>query len=470
MRSATRLIGLAAGPAVAILMLALPAPAGLSEPGWSTAAVAAWMAIWWMTEALPLAATALLPLILFPFLGVAGVGAAAAPFSNPVIFLFLGGFWIALAMERWALHRRIALAIVSRVGRRPDALIAGIMAATALLSMWVSNTATAMMMMPIALSAVADGGEPDGRDPRKTATMLAVAYAASIGGLGTLVGSPPNALVAGFLAQSYGYQVGFAAWMTFGVPLVLVMLPLGWLVLTRLAFRLPRAVGGDAAAAAPAGPITGPEKRLAAVVAAVALLWIANPLLAGLFGAGAVTDAGIAVLGAVLLFVIPSGRQPGEALLDWSWARRAPWDVLLLFGGGLSLAQAVDGTGLAGWIGTQLEAIAGWPPILLVLAVVALIVFLTELTSNTATASAFLPIVGALAVAAGMLPAALMVPAALAASCAFMLPVATPPNAIVFGSGHVTIAQMMRAGMWMNVVSIVLITAFAAAAIALAGS
>lgn len=376
---------------------------------------------------------------------------------------------IALAMQRWDLHKRIALNIVARAGSRPAALIGGVMAATAFLSMWISNTATAMMMMPIAASLVVivrskEDAAP-GPDESKfaTALMLATAYAASIGGLATLVGSPPNALLAAFMAQTYGIEIGFARWMLIGLPVVALMLPLTWLVLTRVVFRfqLDDRVGGRlviAEALRTMGPMTGPEKRVAAVFVLVAALWIINPLLADWIGPDTLPDAGIAISGALLLFIIPANWKKRIFLLDWQWARRAPWEILILFGGGLSLAQAVDKTGLATWIGSGLAILGNWPTILLVAAVAGLIILLTELTSNTATTAAFLPVFGAVAVQAQLMPLSLTVPAALAASCAFMLPVATPPNAIVFGSGYVTIPQMMRAGLLLNLLGILVIT------------
>jgi len=468
--------GLIAGPLAALALFLLPAPSGLEAAGWATAAIALWMAIWWVSEAVPLAATALLPLAAFPLLGVAPISMAAAPYANPIIFLFLGGFWMALAMQRAGLHRRIALAIIARAGGRPRLLIAGVMVATAFLSMWVSNTATAMMMLPIALSLI-EGAKKEGeaqsagRSAYARAMMLGIAYAASIGGLGTLVGSPPNALAAGYLSQSHGIEIGFADWIAVGVPAVLVLLPLAWLTLTRFAFAVPAheeetgasentALIGEMRRAL--GTMRPAEKRVGAVIALIAFLWITHPWLSLFLPLAGISDAGIAIGGALALFLLPSGErgEDGEPqrLLDWDWAKKAPWDILILFGGGLSLAQAMDGTGLAAWIGAQLTGAALLGPLVLMGAVVVLIIFLTELTSNTATASAFLPITGALALTAGLAPEALALPAAMAASCAFMLPVATPPNAIVFGSGHIGMQAMMRAGLRLNLIGIAVLT------------
>ncbi|WP_103222355.1 SLC13 family permease [Roseibium marinum] len=458
------LAGMLIGPAAALAMLVLPVPAGLTFQGWATAAIAVWMGIWWATEALPVAVTALLPLLFFPLFDISDFGQTAAPFANPLIFLFLGGFLISLAMQRWNLHRRIALHILSVVGSSPSALIGGVMAATAFLSMWISNTATAMMMMPLAVSltsVLTDAGQRE-KSGISSALLLAVAYSASIGGLATLVGSPPNALLAAYMEQRHGIHVGFMDWMVIALPVVLAMLPITWFLLTRVDFHLE-----DTSSQAGSevirqeldkmGPVSAAEKRVAAVFALVAALWIFNPLTADLTGLSGLHDAGIAVSGALLLFLIPSGTHARVFLLDWNWAKRAPWDILILFGGGLSLAQAVDKTGLASWIGNGLSFFETWPVFALVLAVSLLVIFLTELTSNTATTAAFLPVVGAVAMQAGLDPLFLAAPAAMAASCAFMLPVATPPNAIVFGTGQVSIPQMMRAGFLVNLAAVAVI-------------
>lgn len=469
--SLRRRAGLFAGPAIFLLVLALPAPAGMGEAAWRTAAVGLLMAVWWVTEAIPIPATALLPIVLFPILGVVTVGEAAAPYASPIIFLFLGGFIIALAMQRWDLHRRIALSVVAALGTQPRRLVLGFMLATAFLSMWVSNTATAVMMMPIGLSViglVAPKGDPAAPLPGQlnfgTALMLGIAYAASIGGLATLIGTPPNALLAGFLETSYGYEIGFAQWMTVGLPLTAVSLPLAWWVLTRVAFpiRIREIPGGRSVIREQLlglGPISAGERRVAVVFALTALAWITRPLTQAVIPG--LSDAGIAMAAAVALFVIPVDWRRGVFTMTWEDTAQLPWGVLLLFGGGLSLAAAVTATGLAEWIGTALSGLDAWPTLVLVVAVTAVIVFLTELTSNIATAAAFLPVVAPLAVALGENPLLLVVPAALGASCAFMLPVATPPNAIVYGSGYITIPQMARAGILLNLLFIGLITALA---------
>ena len=461
-------IGLWLGPLAAGAMLLASPPASLGAPGWHTAAIGVLMATWWATEAVPIAVTALLPLVFFPLLGIADIDRAAAPFANKVIYLFLGGFVVAIAMQRWNLHRRIALAVLTRAGGSFRSLVGGFMAAAAFLSMWVSNTSTTMMLLPIAVSVLASvKGSMEKAAVRdesalQHALLLGIAYGASIGGIATLVGTPPNAMLAAFAQANYGVAIGFANWMAVGVPVACAMLPLAWLILTRVMFRVDFRLSHDDRALlarmhADLGPISRPEKRVAIVFAVMALAWMLRPLLARLPGLGGLDDAGIAIAAAVSLFLLPSGDRDDPALLRWRDAERLPWGVLILFGGGLALASAVSSSGLAGWIGSNLQAIASLPLPLLVLAAGGLIIFLTELTSNTATTATFLPVVGAIALEAGVDPIVLAVPVALAASCAFMLPVATPPNAIVFGSGLLSIPKMARAGFWLNVSGIVVV-------------
>jgi sodium-dependent dicarboxylate transporter 2/3/5 len=454
-------MGLFLAPAIALAMLLIGPPEGLEPVAWRTAAVAVLMALWWMTEALPIPATALLPLALFPLLGIADAKAAAAPYAHPLVFLFMGGFLIALAMQKWNLHRRIALSLVALFGTRPRRLVAGFMLATALLSMWVSNTATTLMMLPIALSVVQLLGSDDD-DHLPIALLLGIAYAASIGGMGTLIGTPPNAFMVGFLQESYGYTIGFAEWLLIGLPLVAIMLPVAWAVLV---FGVCRVGGAGNAASesvirdelAALGPLSRGEKIVAAVFTLTALAWIFRPFFVDIVPG--LTDTVIAMTGAVLLFAIPVDWKARDFALDWTWAQKLPWGVLLLFGGGLTLASAIKASGLAAWIGAGTGELGGFGVLALVIAVTAMIIFLTELTSNTATTATFLPIVASVAIGLGENPLLLVVPAALAASCAFMMPVATPPNAIVFGSGRLTIPQMMHAGVWLNLIGVLVIVA-----------
>jgi len=460
--------GLLIGPALFGLLLALPSPEGLPPAGMRVGAVAVLMAVWWITEAIPIPATALLPLLLFPVLGAGAIRDTAAPYANPLIFLFLGGFMMALSMQRWGLHRRIALHVIRSMGTRPSSLIAGFMLSAAFLSMWVSNTATAMMMLPIGLSVIElageDGAPPRDNDPFAVALLLAIAYSCSIGGLGTLIGTPPNAFMAAFLSETYQIEIGFAQWMMVGVPVVVIALPLSFLVLTRIAFPIhgSRLSGGRELISRELraiGPMSRAEKMVACVFVLTASSWIFRPLL-GRWIDG-LSDPGIAIAAATLLFLLPIDLRRGEFLLNWEWARRVPWDVLLLFGGGLSLAAAIARSGLASWVAQALQGLAAWPVPVIVIAAAVLIIIITEFTSNTATAAAFLPILASVAVGIAVEPLLLVVPAAMAASCAFLLPVATPPNAIVYGSKKITIPQMLRAGILLEIALIILITAVA---------
>jgi len=465
-------IGLALGLGLFLVVLIAPPPPGMSLPAWRTAAVALLMATWWITEAIPIPATALLPLVLFPVLGPLPIGEAASPYANPVIYLFMGGFLIAAALQRCGLHRRWALAIIRAGGVDRARLIGAFMLATAFLSMWVSNTATVAMMLPLTLSilSVVKGGTgASDREDRHfaIALLLGLAYASSLGGLGTLIGTPPNALLAGFMSETYGVTIGFAEWMLLGLPLVAVSLPLTWLVLTRWLYPVghKEIAGGRAVIREQAHALGRPSRgewTVGAITALTAASWVARPQLEQWLPG--LTDTGIAIGGALLLFLVPIDSR-GTRALDWTTAEQLPWGVLVLFGGGLSLAAAIQTSGLASWIGDSLAFVGGWPLLPVVLIVTTVIVFLTELTSNTATTAAFLPVVGALAAAIAVDPMRLTVPTAVAASCAFMMPVATPPNAIVYGSGEISIQHMLRAGFVLNLIMIVIVTMAATVAV-----
>lgn len=446
-----------------------------------TAALAAWMGLWWITEAIPVYATALLPLAILPLTGAATMSQSAAPYGHELIYLFLGGFVLALSMERWGLHRRIALVALRFVGTQPSHVVGGFMGVTALLSMWVSNTATAVLMTPIAISVMAlvqgTGGATGARgrlsegtaDRLGLALFLGIAYSASIGGLGTLIGTPPNLFLASFVQRELGIEIGFARWMAFGVPLVLVFLPIAWWRLTRELRRgsTERIEGGDrlvASELARLGRMSRGEWTSFVVFSCTAVTWVLRPLLQQIPVGDArplsgLTDTGIAILAALALFLTPVNLRKGEFAMDWETAVRLPWGVLILFGGGLSLADAMERNGVGLLLASLASGFADVPPIATVVAVTAGMVFLTELTSNTATAAALVPVLAAVAPSLGLDPMALALPAAIGASCAFMLPAATPPNAVVFGSGCVTLRQMARAGLWLNLVGIVLIVA-----------
>lgn len=464
-----RWAGLAAGVVLAVLVR-LVLPDSLSADGKSVAAVAVLMAVWWTTEALPLPVTGLLPLVLMPLLGVAPVDDVAAPYAGSTVFLVLGGFLLALAMQRWHLHTRLALRTLLLVGTSPMRMTGGFMLATGLLSMWLSNTATAMMMLPIGtavlgLTARARGGRPD--PDTAAALLLGIAYAASIGSVGTVIGTPPNAFLQSHLREAYGIDIGFVQWMLFGVPLALVFLFLAWLVLTCLVFR-PRV------AAVPGGRELIEERRrelgrfgraqwtVLGVFAGAVVCWV----LVGSLGpyvpwiAGHASDAGVAVTAAVLLFALPADRGGRQRVLVWEDTRDVPWGTLLLFGGGLSLSAqfGAERSGLGPWIGDQVGALDGVPVLLLVLVIAVVVLVLTELTSNTATTATFVPVTAAAAAGLGQDVLLLALPVALTASCAFMLPVATPPNAVVFSSRQVTAGQMLRGGVLLNVAALVLVT------------
>jgi len=468
-RSTHQKVGLLLGPALAILMLLSSAPAGLSDAAWTTAALGILMAVWWATEAVPIAITALLPLVLFPLLGVASIQDTAAPYSNKVIYLFLGGFIVAFAMQRWNLHRRIALNVLQVAGGNGRSLIGGFMLASAVISMWVMNTSTTMMLLPIAVSIITvihksvGGLDQKAKDDFQYALLLGVAYGATIGGMATLVGTAPNAMLAAFMLDNYDTEIDFASWMMVGLPLSAAMLPLAWLALTRLVFNVDFETSGESRAELKRmkdemGRIKVPEIRVAIVFVIMALTWVGRPLLSKLPGLSALDDSGIAMAGAIALFLVPSGDKSDPLLLRWKYAEQLPWSVLILFGGGLTLAGAVSRTGLAEWLGNSLQAVGALPLAIIVIAAAALIIFLTELTSNIATTATFLPVVGAIAIESGIDPIVLTVPITFAASCAFMLPVATPPNAIVFGSGLLTIPKMARAGIALNLIGIVLVS------------
>jgi solute carrier family 13 (sodium-dependent dicarboxylate transporter), member 2/3/5 len=464
--------GLVLGPVAFVLLLLVPASETLGVAGWRTAAVATLMAIWWMTEAIPIPATALLPLALFPALGVLSPAAAAAPYANEVIFLFMGGFLLAVTMEKWGLHKRIALGIMARVGTSPNRLVLGFMLATGFLSMWISNTATAAMMLPIAI-AVGEMFRP--QDQKGTygfgvALMLGVAYASSIGGIATLIGTPPNAVLAGAASEILGYEIGFVQWMGVGVPVAAILLPTAWFLLTHVLYP-PGELKGDAAGIidderSGLGTPSRGERITAVIFILTAFAWVfrteksfGDVTMPGLATwLPGIADSTIAIIAATLLFVIPVNWRKAEFALDWATARRIPWGILVLFGGGLSLARAMEETGLAASIGGAVAALGDVPAIVVVAAVATLIVFLTEVTSNTATATMAMPVMAGAAIGLGIDPLLPMTAAALGASMAFMLPVATPPNAIVFASGYLTIPQMTRAGFWLNWIAIVVIT------------
>ena len=473
-------LGLVGGILLFGVLLMIPTPAGMTPEGHRAGAVALLMAVWWMTEALPLAATALVPIALYPLFGVLSAKEVTLAYGDDNIFLFAGGFFIAMAMQKWKLHERIALNIVVRTGVNPSRLVLGFMLATAFLSMWISNTATTLMMLPIAMAVIDEMSKRSAQGEVSRfaiCLLLGVAYSASIGGVATLIGTPPN----GVLLTQYrtmfpdAPEIGFVQWMIIGVPFTAIMLPLAWLLLTRVLFHFEQLHFDGAKQEIDnrlhaLGRMSRGEKIVLTVWIATALSWIflkdihlgsvTIPGWADLFPEPKyIRNSTMAIFFSIVLFMIPVNLKEREFALDWEWAIKIPWGVLLLFGGGLALAKAFSSTGLVEWMGDKLTLLEGVPPLLVIVCIALMLTFLTELTSNVATTSIMLPILGgAVAPALGVNPLLLMIPAAISASCAFMLPVATPPNAIVFGGGHITVAQMARAGLLINLTGVLLVT------------
>ncbi len=453
--------GLVLGPLFFILIL-FTEPESLSPAATVVAGVTIWMAVWWISEAIPISATALLPIVVFPAFGAMEVGDVTAQYGHHIVFLMLGGFFIAIAMEKWDLHKRIALSVVHIIGIGPRRIIAGFMIATAFLSAWISNTSTAMVMMPIGTAVIASISAKKSDSNFNVALMLSIAYAASIGGMATLVGTPPNLIFAGVYQSMFGVQVNFFEWAYFGFPLASVMLVITWFYLTHIGYRIQKdEIPGSGevikAEMARQGKITREEKHVLMVFALVALLWMSRGLLWGKY-LPQITDASIAITGALLLFLIPAREK--ASLLSWEDTEKVPWGVAILMGGGFAIARGFADTGLAEWVSQSLSFLVIMPVFLLILATVAITKIFTEITSNTATATILMPIAASIAVTLGISPFGIMAAVAISSSLAFMMPVATPPNAIVFGSGYVTIPQMARAGLWLNLVTVVIVSLF----------
>ncbi len=456
---------LLSGPLIFVLMLLLPRPEGLSEEAWRVLALAAFMVVWWITEGVPIPVTALLPIVMLPLLGVSSAREASAPYASPIVFLFMGGFVLALALERWQLHRRIALSIVRITGSNANGIIFGFMLATFTLSMWISNTATAVMMLPIAQSVVQllsreRGPAERGMFTFKIALMLGIAYSANIGGTATIIGTPPNVVLVGFMQETYNYELTFAAWLPLGLTFSIILLGITYFLLVRILY--PSGLGSFSGARAlidrelaELGSIGRAEKRVLTIFAATALAWIFRTQLNTLTGLS-ISDPEIAMLSAILLFATPLNLRKREFLLRWEDTTRLPWGILLLFGGGLSLAAALQSVGIIDLIGAQF-ADRSIAPVLLILGLTSVSLFLTEIMSNVALVNVFLPVVAGIALASNIPVLQICAPVTLAASCAFMLPMSTPPNAIVFASGYLRIADMVRAGVILNVITILLV-------------
>ena len=466
--SKTKLLGLVLGPVSFILILFFFRPEGLSVQANAVLASTIWIAIWWITEAIPIAVTAMLPLVLFPLSGGLDLSSTSGAFGHKYVFLYMGGFIIAIAIEKWNLHRRIALNIINLIGSNIRKIILGFMMATAFLSMWISNTATAVMMLPIGLAIIKQlQDNPDTvEDENQTfgkALMLAIAYSASIGGVATLIGTPPNLVLAGVILDTYGYEITFMQWFAFGLPISIILIFICWKYLTKYAFsfkqksfpggkqEIQRLLSG-------LGRITYEEKIVALVFALTAFCWITRSVLLQKL-LPALDDTIIAIFFAIVLFLIPS-KKKGEQVINWEEAVKMPWGIILLFGGGMALAKGFESSGLAEWIGSQMTTLSGLPILILILVLIASVNFLTEITSNLAPTAMLLPVLAPMALTIDVHPFVLMVGAAVAASCAFMLPVATPPNAVVFGSGYLRIPDMVGKGLFMNIISIFILTFF----------
>ena len=458
-------IGLISGPLSFLFFLFLYRPEGLSIEGCAVLASTSWIAIWWITEALPIAVTALLPIVLFPLSGGLALSKTTAAYGHKFIFLFIGGFILAIAIQKWNLHKRIALTIIKIVGTKVTNIILGFMIATAILSMFISNTATAVMILPIGMAIVAQlKNNPNTIEKENLifgkALMLAIAYSASIGGMATIIGTPPNLFFVGIIKESYGINISFSQWFKFGLPLSLLLLSICWIYLTKFAFKFEQKTfpGGsklinDQLKAL--GKISYEEKMILSVFILTALAWICRSLINKFIPA--IDDTIIAITSGIILFILPA-KDRKKRLLIWEDSVKLPWGILLLFGGGMALAIGFESSGLAIWIGSQLTLLENIPLIVLLLILIASVNFLTEITSNLATTAVLLPVLASLADAINVHPYLLLVAATVAASCAFMLPVATPPNAVVFGSGYLEINDMVKKGFWMNLISILILT------------
>ena len=455
------------GPALFLIILLWFHPEGLSKEANAILASTIWIAVWWITEAVPIAITSLLPVVLFPLTGGMELAKTTASFGHRYIFLYIGGFILAIAIERWNLHKRIALNIIQLIGTNVKNVILGFMVATAFLSMWISNTATSVMMLPIGMSIISQlidnpkTVENENQNFGK-ALMLAIAYSASIGGMATLIGTPPNLVLATIVQETYGIEITFSKWFMFGLPISLILLAICWKYLTEIAFtfkqkKFPGGRNEINKQLKSLGKLSYEEKMVLLIFVGTAFAWITRSFLLQKLIPN-LDDTIIAVIAGILLFILPASKSKNRKLINWEEAVKLPWGILLLFGGGLALAQGFKTSGLAEWIGGQLTLLEGASIFILLIFLIALVNFLTEITSNLATTAMILPILAPLSLVLDVNPFMLMVGATVAASCAFMLPVATPPNAVVFGSGYLRIPDMAKTGVWMNLFSIIFLT------------
>ncbi|MFV9551249.1 SLC13 family permease [Algibacter sp. PT7-4] len=463
-----RHINLILGPLAFILIRIFFNPEGLTDQANGVLASTVWIAFWWITEAIPIAATALLPIVLFPLTDSLDIGSTTASFGHKFVFLYLGGFIIAIAIEKWNLHKRIALNIINIIGANVNKIILGFMLATAFLSMWISNTATSVMMLPIGIAIIKQFKDNPKTNKNENlifgkALMLAIAYSASIGGISTLIGTPPNLVLAGIILETYGYEITFLQWFIFGFPISILLLFICWKYLTTIAFsfkqkEIPGGKEEINQLLKSLGKISYEEKLIAIIFASTAFCWITRAFFLKRL-LPQIDDTIIAILFALMLFIIPS-KTKNKTLISWKDTKNLPWGIIILFGGGMALAKGFETSGLALWLGNQMTTLVGISTLLLIFLLIAAVNFLTEITSNLATTAMLLPVLAPMAITVNIHPFILMVAAAVAASCAFMLPVATPPNAVVFGSGYLRIPDMISKGFIMNIISIIIITLF----------
>lgn len=455
------------GPVLFMVLQAIGGPEGMPEPAYDVLCATIWIALWWVTEAVPIAVTALLPIVLFPLTGALDLSTTTASYGHKYIFLYMGGFILAIAIEKWNLHKRMALHIIKLIGTNVKNIILGFMVATAFLSMWISNTATSVMMLPIGMSIVSQLKDNPSTimDENKLfgkALMLSIAYSASIGGIATLIGTPPNLVFAGYIQEIYNIDISFFQWLKFGLPISIILLIISWFYITHIAFNFKQKEfpGGKQEIQrliTELGPMKREEKIVMTVFIITAICWITRSFILEKFLPG-IDDTIIAMIAGITLFTLSSGEE-GKRIIHWKEAVKMPWGIILLFGGGMALASGFEVTGLAQWFGMQMTLLEALPLLLLVLIVIFSVNFITELTSNLATTAMLLPILAPIALKLDLNPYMLLVATTVAASCAFMLPVATPPNAVVFGSGYLRIPDMVKTGIWMNLISILILTA-----------
>ena len=460
-------IGLFLGPLLFILIRLFLNPDGLSDEANAVLASTLWIAVWWITEAIPIAVTSLLPIILFPLSGALPLAETSSSFGHRYVFLYMGGFILALAIEKWNLHKRIALNIIKLIGTDVKKIILGFMLATAFLSMWISNTATAVMMLPIGIAIIKQMKDlksiPDQENLMfGKALMLSIAFSASIGGIATLIGTPPNLVFAGIIQELYGIEISFLKWIIFGLPISIILLTISWIYLTRVAFKFSQ-INFDVGMVeikkqlTELGEIRYEEKIVLVVFVITGVAWISRTFFLNLF-LPSLDDSMIALMSGISLFLFSTREKNNdEKIMHWEDAVKLPWGILLLFGGGLAIAAGFQSSGLASWIAENLTQLSDFSLFIILLVVITAVNFLTEITSNLATTAMLLPILAPTALILGVHPYILMVGATLAASCAFMLPVATPPNAVVFGSNYLKISDMVRVGILMNIISIIII-------------